>query len=108
MFSPDGIHEQDGEIVGGIEVKCPNSKTHVEYIRKGVVPKKYAAQVRAPFILSDQVKWWYFCSFDDRNYERPLFLVKVCREDLEGIEQDRIALAEYLKLVDDEHATLTF
>jgi len=106
-FSPDAIYEEDGEVIGGLEIKCPGSKKHVEYIINGDLPKDYAAQVMAPFLLSDKVKWWYFASYDDRNYERPLFTIKVNRKLL-GISDERDKLKLFIDKVDLAHSKLTF
>lgn len=106
--SPDAIYERDGLIVGGLEIKCPDSKKHIEYLRGGCLPKEYAEQVMAPFILSDQIEFWYFASFDDRNYERPLFITKVERKHFKGIADARAKLAAFIESVNTEHEALTF
>lgn len=107
-ISPDGIVEEDGVIVGGIETKCPNSKKHVEYLMKNEIPKEYLHQVKAPFIMSDDVKYWVFASFDDRNYERPLFVKTVTRDDFDDIDECREKLFKFLDVVNDGHMDLTF
>tara|TARA_R110000782_G_C14802249_1_gene411983 strand:- start:1328 stop:1948 length:621 start_codon:yes stop_codon:yes gene_type:complete len=108
-FSPDAIALDDsGKIIGGLEIKCPGSKKHVEYIMSGILPKEYADQVKAPFLLSDDIEFWYFASYDDRNYEIPLFLIKLTREDFAAIDSDREKLKNFIKSVNEKHATLTF
>ena len=107
-ISPDGIVEEDGVIVGGIETKCPNSKKHVEYLMKNEIPKEYLHQVKAPFIMSDDVKYWVFASFDDRNYERPLFVKTVTRDDFDDIDECRAKLLKFLDVVNEGHMDLTF
>ena len=107
-ISPDGIYEENGIVVGGLEIKCPNSKKHVEYLIKGGIPKEYYFQVIAPFIMSDYVQFWYFASFDDRNYEMPLFLTKVARSELKELASMRSELITFLSGVNDEHMKLTF
>lgn len=107
-LSPDAVLIEGGEVVGGLEIKCPTSKKHVEYLIAGGIPKEYGPQVRAPFILSDSVQWWYFASFDDRNYESPLYLYRLARRDIEGIDKDRAALQEFLGRVEQAHTDLTF
>ena len=104
-ISPDGIYEQDGVIKGGLEIKCPSSKKHVEYLLKKQVPKEYWHQVIAPFVMSDDIEFWLFASYDDRNYERPLFVKKVTRYD---ISNERQRLRDFLKLADEAHMHLTF
>lgn len=105
-FSPDGIEVATGE--GGIEIKCPDSKKHVEYLIDGGIPKDYYHQVMAPFLMSDRFKWWIFASFDDRNYEKPLFIKRVTREDFPDIEENRKKLKTFLAEVEAAHLELTF
>ena len=107
-ISPDGIVEKDGVIVGGIETKCPNSNKHIEYLIKDEIPKEYLHQVKAPFIMSDDVKYWVFASFDDRNYERPLFVKTVTRDDFNDINECRAKLLNFLDVVNEVHMDLTF
>jgi len=107
-ISPDGIFEEDGVITGGIETKCPNSKKHVQYLIRNEIPKEYLYQVKAPFIMSDDVTFWVFASFDDRNYERPLFVKTVTRDDFDDIEECREKLLKFLDVVNEGHMDLTF
>jgi hypothetical protein len=107
--SPDAVYYEDGEIVGGVETKCPNSDTHVGYLLDGVVPKKYKEQVYAPFLVSDKVQWWDFASFDPRNYSRPLFIVRVNRADIQKeLEEAKPKLAKFLDEVKTAHQSLIF
>lgn len=107
-LSPDAIFEEAGEVVGGLEIKCPDSKKHIEYIANNVLPKEYVDQVKAPFLLSDKIQWWYFASFDDRNYELPIFLLKITRDYFKEIPSERTKLKTFIKRVNDTHADLTF
>lgn len=107
--SPDAVHEENGKVVGGLETKCPSGKRHIEYLLNDCVPREYFFQVMSPMILSDQVKWWQFCSYDDRNYERPVFTVNTKREDHEKfIGECRAVLVKFLDMVQEVHAGLTF
>jgi len=108
--SPDAVYySKEGVIEGGLEVKCPNSKKHVEYLRAGAVPKEYFHQVLSPFLCDESVEWWCFASFDDRNYERPLFMKMVFRKDLlKEIEKATTDLVAFLNVVDEEYYNLTF
>lgn len=109
-FSPDAIYKTtQGVIVGGLETKCPSSKKHIEYLINGVVPSEYYWQVLSPFICSDEILWWDFASYDDRNYECPLFCTRVHRDDVdEHIKQAREILSEYLLEVRVKHEDLSF
>jgi len=106
-LSPDGIFRQSDKIIGGIEIKCPNSKKHVEYLIKGDIPKEYDYQFLTPFVLSDDIEWWVFMSYDYRNYNRPEFYIHVDREFV----QDRVIkirkdLNTFLNKVNDRHFEL--
>jgi predicted phage-related endonuclease len=71
------------DFVGIVEMKCPNSATHLEYMRGGTVPSEYMAQVRHNVWVTG-AKWADFVSFDDRFPEDlQLFRVRIAREDLE-------------------------
>lgn len=59
--SPDGLVNDDGLI----EIKCPNTWTHLEF-RKTEKPKReYLLQMQTQMMCTDR-KWCDFVSFDDR------------------------------------------
>jgi len=105
-ISPDGVYEEGGIIKGGLEIKCPSSKKHVEYLLRDEIPKEYAHQVMAPFVMSDDIEFWLFASFDDRNHERPLFIKEVKRSEYDPSYRQR--LISFLKEVNKSHLKLTF
>jgi len=107
-FSPDAIVEEGGKVIGGLEIKCPGSKKHIEYLMGGILPKEYADQVKAPFLMSDDIEFWYFASYDDRNYEKPLFLLRLTRSSFPDIEADREKLKKFISTANEKHANLTF
>jgi putative phage-type endonuclease len=107
-FSPDGVFFENGKIVGGLEIKCPDSKKHIEYVIDNGLPKEYEAQVLAPFLMCDSVQWWIFASFDDRNYERPLFTKRIERGYFKNLQEQRQQLSDFLARVESSHAELTF
>ena len=63
--SPDGLCEADG----GLEIKCPNTATHIKWIRDGVVPEQHRDQMYGCMIVCER-KWWDFASYDPRLPER--------------------------------------
>ena len=70
--SPDGLIGDDGLV----EIKCPNSTTHVDYILEGKVPTKYKRQMLAQLACTNR-KWCDFVSFDNRLPEHlQLFVVR--------------------------------
>ena len=105
--SPDAVYYEDGKIIGGLETKCPNSDTHVGYLLDGIVPKKYEWQVYSPFIVSDDVQWWDFASYDPRNYSRPIFITRVKRSDVEKeIAKGKETLIKFLDEVKKAYISL--
>lgn len=59
--SPDGMVGQDGLI----EIKCPQTNTHIETLLSGKIPSKYKAQMTWQMICTGR-KWCDFISFDPR------------------------------------------
>ncbi len=107
--SPDAVYYSNDIITGGLEIKCPDSKKHIEYVRGGEVPKEYKHQVLAPFLCDESVQWWDFASFDDRNYEIPLFIKRTTREDIKNeIQEGRKELNLFLDNLETEYYKLTF
>ena len=75
--SPDGLIDDDGML----EIKCPNSVTHVEYMEADELPSKYVAQVQGQLWIAGR-QWCDFVSFDPRMPEKlRLFVVRVERDD---------------------------
>ena len=74
--SPDGlVHD------GMIEIKCPNSATHIEYLTDNKAPAKYINQMQCQMAVTGK-KWCDFVSFDPRLPEDlQLFVVRVPRDD---------------------------
>jgi hypothetical protein len=56
--SPDGLIGEDG----GIEIKSPETHTHLGYLLAGVVPDCYVAQVQGSLYVTGR-KWWKFVSY---------------------------------------------
>jgi putative phage-type endonuclease len=65
--SPDGLCSD-----GGVEIKCPNTKTHLETVRKGVIPTTHIPQMKWNMACTGR-RWWDFMSFDPREEEEPYF-----------------------------------
>ena len=74
--SPDGLVGDDGLL----EIKSPNSSTHIEYLLRGKIPSKYVAQVQGQLWVMGR-QWSDFCSFDPRVKERPYCCYRVERDD---------------------------
>lgn len=75
--SPDGLVQDDGLL----EIKCPNSKTHVKYLNAGKPPAKYVPQMQCQMAVTGR-KWCDFVSFDPRlPGDLQLFVVRLDRDE---------------------------
>jgi putative phage-type endonuclease len=84
--SPDGLVGD----VGLIEIKCPNTATHIDTVLTDKVPSKYITQMQWQMACT-QRKWCDFVSFDPRMPEGlQLFIQRV---DFD---------AEYVKMLEAE------
>jgi putative phage-type endonuclease len=59
--SPDGLVGDDGLI----EIKCPNTATHIETLLSEAVPYKYVTQMQVQMLCTGRA-WCDFVSFDPR------------------------------------------
>jgi len=59
--SPDGLVGDDGLI----EIKCPNSATHIDTLLSEKVPAKYVTQMQVQMLCTGR-QWCDFVSFDPR------------------------------------------
>ena len=96
--SPDGLVGEDGLI----EIKCPNTTTHIEYLQEGKPPSKYIPQMMAQMACTGR-KWCDFVSFDSRLPEElQLFVVRLNRDDAYIQEME----AEVKKFLDEVEQVL--
>lgn len=104
--SPDGLIGGILGYEGGLEIKCPDSDTHLLYLRTGALPEEHAAQITHSLWVTGLL-WWDFVSYDDRfKLERHrLFHIRVDRNEKAIAEYGRVA-ASFLQQVDLEVASL--
>lgn len=81
-LSSDGLVYIKKNLVGAVEIKCPTTKIHVKRIRQNQLPNDYKYQVKAHFIVSDEIQWVDFISYDPRFLKRPLFIHRTTREEV--------------------------
>lgn len=96
--SPDGLINDDGLV----EIKCPTTATHVEWIVAGVTPEEYQPQMLAEMACTGRL-WCDFVSFDPRLPKKlQLFVRRFLRDD------ERIAAmeTEVLKFLEEVIATI--
>jgi len=73
--SPDGLVGEDGLV----EIKCPNTTTHIDYIDNGKVPTEYYKQIQCQLWVTGR-QWCDFISFDPR-IKRELFVIRANRDE---------------------------
>lgn len=95
--SPDAlIFDEVGiDAVGAVEIKCPSSKKHVEYIRQNKIPNEYKHQIFHYFIVIETLQYLDFVSYDPRNREKDLHVVRVTREEIKQELEE--TFAQYMK-----------
>lgn len=84
--SPDSLIGDEGLL----EIKCPKTATHIEYLQANRLPPEYAAQVTHNLWITG-LKWVDFVSFDPRLPEYlQLHVVRAYRNefDLEAYEAE--------------------
>ena len=95
--SPDGLVNDDGLI----EIKCPNTATHIETLLSQTVPGKYNTQMQFQMACTGR-KWCDFVSFDNRlPHELQLFVKRVPRDDA-FIKQIEAEIVQFLAELDDK------
>ena len=98
--SPDGLVGD-----GLVEIKCPNSATHFNYLLAGVVPEKYKPQMAWQMACTG-AKWCDFVSFDNRVPDGlQYFQVRYMRDDvyIASLENEVI---EFIKELDFKYQQL--
>ena len=75
--SPDGLVGDDGLI----EIKCPNSATHIETLLGAPIDRKYLLQMQWQMCCTDRA-WCDFASFDNRLPEHLQLHVRRVLRDL--------------------------
>lgn len=87
--SPDGLVGPDGLV----EIKCPNTATHLDTLTSGTVPEKYVLQMAWQMACAGR-DWCDFVSYDPRLPERMRLWVKRVERDVSlilSIEREVVA-----------------
>ena len=96
--SPDGLVADDGLV----EIKCPNSSTHLSYIMGRVVPEEYRPQIMWQMAVCER-EWCDFVSYDPRLPENlQLFVCRMQRDDAAIAEMEK----EVIKFIGEVEQTL--
>jgi putative phage-type endonuclease len=100
--SPDGLVGDKGLV----EIKCPNSATHIATLRGEPIPDKYIKQMQWQMACTGR-DWCDFASFDPRLPDAmQLHVQRVTRDDALIAEMEA-AVFEFLREVDSTVADLT-
>jgi putative phage-type endonuclease len=95
--SPDGLVGDDGLL----EIKCPNTATHIETLLSETVPTKYYTQMQFQMACTGRM-WCDFVSFDNRLPEElQLFVKRVPRDDM-YIKLMEAEIVQFLVELDDK------
>jgi putative phage-type endonuclease len=95
--SPDGLVGDDGLI----EIKCPNTATHIETLLSQTVPGKYNTQMQFQMACTGR-KWCDFVSFDNRlPDELQLFVRRVPRDEV-FIRLIEAEIVQFIAELDDK------
>ena len=99
--SPDGLIGDHGLV----EIKCPNTATHIETLMSDTVPGKYETQMQWQMACTDR-KWCDFVSYDPRMPSHmQLFIFRVHRNTETIIELER-EVEKFLFELDQKVTTL--
>ena len=101
--SPDGLigFMENLAWLHGLEIKCPEGKTHLKYLRAGVVPNEYLCQVQCSLAVTG-LEFWDFWSY---HPNLPPLMVRTYRDDFtERLEKGLIALGEEMRRQEKELA----
>ncbi len=95
--SPDGLVGDDG----CLEIKCPNTATHIDTVLGGEIAKKYYDQMQWQMACAER-DWCDFVSFDPRMPKGlQLFIKRVPRSNLYIAELEGEVI-QFLREVDDK------
>lgn len=89
--SPDGLVGDDGLI----EIKCPNTATHIDTLLSDKVPSKYNTQMQWQLACTGR-KWCDFVSFDPRMPEGLQLFIQRVDFDAEYVKMLEAEITEFL------------
>jgi putative phage-type endonuclease len=95
--SPDGLVGDDGLV----EIKCPNTATHIETLLTQTVSAKYYAQMQWQMACTNR-DWCDFVSFDPRMPEGAQLFISRVQRDPESIKEMEAEVKKFLVEVDSK------
>lgn len=100
--SPDGLVAADGLV----EIKCPNTATHIETLLGGAVPGKYRLQMMWQMACTGRT-WCDFVSYDPRMPEDMRMFVRRLDRCDQTIAELETEVRRFLTEIDETVAQLT-
>jgi putative phage-type endonuclease len=100
--SPDGLIDGDGLV----EIKCPQSATHLETLLGQAVPGKYETQIQFQLACTGR-QWCDFVSYDPRMPENMRLFIKRVPRDPSSIAELEGEIVRFLKELDAKISELT-
>ena len=99
--SPDGLVADDGLV----EIKCPNTATHIDTLLSGAVAGKYVTQMQFQMACTGRA-WCDFVSFDPRMPDDLRLFVRRVPRDNTAIADMEAEIVKFLAELDDKVAAL--
>jgi len=100
--SPDGLVG----LFGMLEIKCPNTATHIDTLLSQTVPGKYITQMQWQMRCCER-QWCEFVSFDPRLPQELQLFVKRVEFDPEYVAMLEKEVIQFLAELDDKVNKLT-
>lgn len=100
--SPDGLVDDDG----CIEIKCPNSATHIETLKSNLVAHKYLLQMQWQMRCADR-QWCDFVSFDPRMPDHLMLYIQRVQRDNDMLATLESEVRAFLAEVDEDVKALS-
>ncbi|NVD45727.1 YqaJ viral recombinase family protein [Altererythrobacter sp. HHU K3-1] len=99
--SPDGLVGEDGLV----EIKVPNTATHIATLRGGKVDDRYVKQMHLQMLCTGR-KWCDFVSFDDRLPDEMALHIERIELDVDLAAEMEAEIAKFLTELDETVADL--
>lgn len=99
--SPDGLVGTEGMV----EIKCPNTATHIETLLGQVVPAKYITQMQWQMACTGR-QWCDFASYDPRMPDSMRLFVKRIERDEQFIETTSQEIVAFLEELSEKEQAL--
>lgn len=99
--SPDGFVGEDGLV----EIKCPNTSTHIETLLKGAVADKYVKQIQWQLACTGRA-WCDFVSYDPRIGPELALWVKRIERDNKSIAEIEQTVIDFINEISEQVSEL--